>query len=166
MSISSPRDKIVEKALQLALSIVYEQCFSPHSHGFRPSRGCHSALNQVRMEFAHCRWIIESDIRKCFDYINHKILLSIISRKITCPITLELVDSALKAGYIDSMGDSTLVNIIGPVYDPLIGKSKRTPACSVLSPLLCNIYLNEMDMEIQSIINQFNCGKVPRINPK
>ena len=153
LGIRSPRDKVVQKALETTLQLVFDPTFLNTSHGFRPNKGCHSALNQVRMQFAHVHWIIESDIRKCFDRIDHQILLGIISRRISCPITLTLIESAFKAGYIEEIGNNVVANQLG------------TPQGSVLSPLLCNIYLNEMDLKIQSMIEKFNQGKERRINP-
>lgn len=94
LGISSPRDKVVQRALAQALSRVYEPVFLNYSHGFRPGKGCHSALNQVRMQFNHSRWVIESDIRKCFDTIDHETMLKIVQRKINCPKTLNLLHSA------------------------------------------------------------------------
>lgn len=154
VGISSPRDKVVQKALELTLSAVFEPLFSGNSHGFRPKKGCHSALNQVRMQFVQSRWIVQSDIRQCFDRINHLKLLDIMSRRIPCKITLSLVESALKAGYLDSIGEKVVANGTG------------TPQGSVLSPLLCNIYLNEMDKEIERYVNNFARGNIRKANPE
>lgn len=96
--------KVVQRALSMALSIVYEPTFLTniiYSHGFRPNRGCHTALNQVRLQFANCHWVIESDIRKCFDELDHQVMLNLIARKIQCPTTLSLIESAIKAGYLN-----------------------------------------------------------------
>ena len=169
LGIASPREKIVQKALQLALNSVYEPIFVNSSHGYRPSRGCHTALNEIRMKFNGCRWVIESDItsdsrvsslgspsgdRKCFDRIDHKILLGMISKRITCPITLNLINSALKAGYVDDIGNSVIANSLG------------SPQGSILSPLLCNIYLHEFDLFMESLAKDFNSGTERRKNPE
>lgn len=150
LGISSPRDKVVQKALQLCLTAVFEPLFSKNSHGFRPR--CHSALNQVRMQFAHCNWVIESDIRKCFDTIDHKILLQIIKRQIPCETTLRLIESAVEAGYLEDIGEVCIANTVG------------TPQGSVLSPLLCNIFLNELDVEVERITQDFNRGEKCKVN--
>ena len=96
---------------------------------------------------------MESDIRKCFDRINHLKLLEIIERRIPCKTTLNLVESALKAGYLDAIGEKVVANSLG------------TPQGSVLSPLLCNIYLNEMDREIERYISNFEKGARRKQNP-
>lgn len=150
LGIASPRDKIVQKALQLALNSVYEPIFSECSHGFRPHKGCHTALNFVRMKFSGCRWILESDIKKCFDRIDHKRFLEIVSRRVNCPITLGLLSSALKAGYADDLGNVALVNELG------------SPQGSILSPLICNIYMHEMDQFMESFIEEFNSSTTVR----
>jgi len=156
LGIASPRDKIVQKALQLALNSIYEPIFSNCSHGFRSNRGCHSfkALNIVRMKFSGVRWVVESDIKKCFDRIDHNIFLSIVSRRVSCPITLGLLSSALKAGYADDLGNKVLANELG------------SPQGSILSPLICNIYLHEMDVFMESCAKEFDRGKVRRANPE
>ena len=154
ISMASPRDKIVQKALQLALNAIYEPVFHSSSHGFRPHKGCHSALNDVRMHFNACRWILESDIRKCFDRIDHKIFLSIVARRISCPITLALLSSALKAGYADDLGNIVVSNELG------------SPQGSILSPLICNIYLNEFDWFMDGLAKEFRKGSVHRKNPE
>jgi retron-type reverse transcriptase len=127
--------------------------FTNFSHGFRPSKGCHSALNQVRIQFNHCRWVIESDICKCFDTIDHDIFLKIINKKIQCQKTIKLLESALKAGYLESIGESIIRNV------------KGIPQGSILSPLLCNIYLHEMDTYIQKQMAFFCKGTNRKINP-
>ena len=159
-SISSPRDKIVQRAQYRTLSRVYEPVFLNFSHGFRPNKGCHSALHQIRIQFHHCRWVIESDIQKCFDTIDHDILLKIISKKIHCQKTLKLLESAQKAGYLESIGESVLRNTKGA-----FSKAEGTPQGSILSPLLCNIYLHEMDIYIQELMTSFCKGLHRKINP-
>lgn len=153
LGIASPRDKIVQKALQLALNSIYEPVFSDCSHGFRPHRGCLSALNHTRMRFANSRWILESDIRKCFDRIDHQLFLSIVARRVNCPITINLLRSALKAGYMDDLGNKVIANELG------------SPQGSILSPLICNIYLHELDMFMENLMQQFNSGKERSTNP-
>jgi group II intron reverse transcriptase/maturase len=148
LGVGSPRDKVVQKSLQLALVAVFEPLFLSSSHGFRPNRGCHTALNQVRMEFNHSTWVIDADIRKCFDRIDHDILMDIISRRISCKVTLDLIRSAFTAGYFDTVGGGFVANLQG------------TPQGNILSPLLCNIYLHEFDVFMNELIESFNRGDV------
>ena len=168
LGIASPRDKIAQKALQLALNAIYEPIFSNASHGFRPHRGCHSALNSVRMQFSGCRWILESDIRKCFDRIDHQVFLKVVSRRVSCPITLGLLSSALKAGFIDDLGNIVVANELGFIDDLgniVVANELGSPQGSILSPLLCNIYLHEMDVFMEELIKEFNRGSSRRRNP-
>lgn len=144
----------MQKALLLVLTIIFEPTFLKNSHGFRPNRGCHSALNQVRMEFGSCRWVIESDIRKCFDRIDHEVFINILKRRITCSTTIALINTALKAGYFeeDRFGGKVLANSLG------------SPQGSVLSPLFSNIILHEFDVEVMRLAREFTTGKDRRIS--
>jgi group II intron reverse transcriptase/maturase len=153
LGIASPRDKIVQKALQLILEALFEPTFKNCSHGFRPKRGCHTALNQIRMQFHTARWFIETDIRKCFDTIDHNLILHILRKRISCTKTLDLIDSGLKAGYFEEIGNKHFSNEIG------------TAQGNVLSPLLCNIMLNELDTEITRLSETFSKGTQRRTNP-
>ena len=132
LGIASPREKIVLKAIALVLKQLYKPIFSRNSHGFRPQCGCHSALKQVHTQFQKTPWVIERNITKCFDTINHAKLLEILAKKITCKITLKTIRRRLQAGYVDEV---QFVN----------NKEKRTLEENVLRPLLCNIYINELD---------------------
>jgi group II intron reverse transcriptase/maturase len=109
----------------------YEQRFSKHSHGFRPDRSCHSALREIRDFWKGTVWYIEGDIKGCFDNIDHTILLEIIRRDIHDGRLLNLIEGLLKAGYMEDWR----------YHDTLSG----TPQGGIISPLLANIYLNELD---------------------
>jgi retron-type reverse transcriptase len=82
LTIAPPRDKLVQEAMRMILEAVFEPTFSKYSHGFRPGKGCHSALKAVRQDFQPTNWIIEGDISKCFDSIDHAKLMNIIEAKI------------------------------------------------------------------------------------
>ena len=75
LTIAPPRDKLVQEAMRMILEAVFEPTFSDSSHGFRPGRGCHTALKAVRQNFQPSIWIIEGDISKCFDSIDHSKLM-------------------------------------------------------------------------------------------
>jgi retron-type reverse transcriptase len=145
LTIGSPREKIVQKALQLVLTQIFEPTFSDHSHGFRPKRSCLSALKDVERNFRAMKWVIEADLEKCFDSIAHDKLMSILKLSIKCSKTLALIKSALKAGY--SLED----NII---KGELVGTSQG----NVLSPLLCNIFLHKFDEFMEKIIVKYRKG--------
>jgi group II intron reverse transcriptase/maturase len=131
LGISNSREKIVQKAILLVLEAIYEPIFSPHSHGCREAKGNHTALKEIKTKFSGANWIVEADISKCFDNIDHATLLNILKKKIRCEKTLALIKRALACGYIF---EST-------IHRPKIG----IPQGSVVSPILCNIYLDVLD---------------------
>lgn len=141
LTISSPRDKIVQKAIQLVLEPIFEPHFDDNSHGFRPNRGCHTALKQLQSWFHGVTWIVESNIQDCYDSMDHKTLLKIIGKRVRCIKTLALIKKGLECGIINLKTFS---------------KTKvGTPQGSILSPLLCNIYLHELDKEIVTIQEEY-----------
>lgn len=79
LGISSPRDKIVQQAMRIVMEIVLEPKFAETSHGFRPRRGCHTALKEIR-GWAGVPWLLEGDIRSFFDDIDHHVLESLLSK--------------------------------------------------------------------------------------
>lgn len=150
LTIASPRDKIVQKAIQLIMEPVFEKFFLDCSHGFRPNRGTKTAMKYIDAKFQSSHYIIEADFSKAFDSIAHSKLLLIIKETITCEKTLKLIKSGLKAGYIE----------LGELHNNLdIG----TPQGSILSPLLCNIFLHKLDLYIEEIKLEFNTGTKRKI---
>lgn len=140
--ISSPKEKVVQKAIQLALEPVYEPHFLENSHGFRPNKSCHTALEKVKYWFHGVPWIIEADIKKCFDSINHTTLIEILKKKISCVKTLTLIKRVLKSGAID--------------FETFSEMKMGTPQGNILSPLLCNIYLHELDLEMKRLKMEYS----------
>jgi group II intron reverse transcriptase/maturase len=132
LGISDSREKIVQKAILLVLEAIYEPTFSPHSHGSQTNKGNHTALKEIKTKFSGVNWVIEADISKCFDNIDHAILLTTLKKKICCEKTLALIKSALTCGYI----------VKGTTYRPKVG----IPQGSIVSPILCNIYLDTLDL--------------------
>jgi group II intron reverse transcriptase/maturase len=94
-------DKLLQEVLRTLLEAYYEQRFSDRSHGFRPDRGCHSALREIRGKWTGTVWFIEGDIKGCFDNIDHSILLDLIRRDIHDGRLLKLLKDLLEAGYMD-----------------------------------------------------------------
>ena len=94
-------DKLVQEVLRMILEAVYEPVFSHCSHGFRPGKSCHTALNSLKKEFTGVTWFIEGDIRGCFDNIDHHVLVDIINAKIKDARLIKLVWKFLKAGYME-----------------------------------------------------------------
>jgi group II intron reverse transcriptase/maturase len=151
LTIASPRDKIIQKAIQLVVEPLFEESFLDCSHGFRPNKGTRTAMAYIDSKFQSSRYIIEADFSKAFDSIQHKKLVEILKEKITCTKTLSLIHSGLKAGYVE----------FGKLHENL---SVGTPQGSILSPLLCNIYLHKLDLHMEEIKQQHYCGMKHRKN--
>jgi retron-type reverse transcriptase len=95
-------DKVVQDIIRSMLEAYDEPQFSPHSHGFRPYRGCHTALNEVGETWTGTKWFIEGDIKGCFSNIDHTILMQILRANIHDNRFLRLIEGALKAGYCEA----------------------------------------------------------------
>jgi group II intron reverse transcriptase/maturase len=128
-------DKLVQEVLRTLLEAYYEPRFSRSSHGFRPQLGCHTALNTIRKWWTGTVWFIEGDIKGCFDNIDHTILLEIIQRNIHDGRLIRLINGLLKAGYMEEWR-----------YNDTIS---GTPQGGIISPLLANIYLNDLDRFVE-----------------
>nr|YP_010977144.1 hypothetical protein UYH45_mgp21 [Daedalea dickinsii]WNZ34349.1 hypothetical protein [Daedalea dickinsii] len=150
LSVASPRDKIVQEIMRMVLEAVFTPSFSKNSHGFMANRGSHSALRQVYMQFKGVTWIIEGDISKCFDSIDHHKLMNIIENKITDRSFTKLIWKSLKAGYFEFN-----------VYQHSI---TDTPQGSIISPLLCNIFMNQLDQYVEDLASNYDKGIKPRLN--
>jgi group II intron reverse transcriptase/maturase len=152
LGVISPRDKIVQTAMLMVLEAIFEPSFLNTSHGFRPGKSCHTALAQVKNTFSNMCWVVENDISKCYDTINHGLLLDIIKRRIHCEKTLTLIKKLLRNPYKDN----------GRLVYPKTGTFQG----SSLSPLLCNIFLHEFDVYMEDLKRSFNKGNQRRKNPK
>ncbi|HBF8372189.1 group II intron reverse transcriptase/maturase [Clostridioides difficile] len=145
-------DKLIQEAIRMILEAIYEPIFSDYSHGFRPARSCHTALAQIKKEFTGARWFIEGDIKGCFDNINHAVLVEIINQKIKDARFLKLIRSFLKAGYMEDW------------------KYHKTysgcPQGGIISPILANIYLNELDRHVMKIKKEFDVATKARYTPE
>ncbi|MBN9389842.1 MAG: hypothetical protein J0I20_17585 [Chloroflexi bacterium] len=130
--------------LKLILEAIYEPTFSNFSHGFRPHRSCHTALDKIK-KMSGIRWWVEGDIASFFDTVSQTTLLSILSKRITDQRFLHLIEQLLKAGYVEDW------------------KYNRTYSGVVqggnLSPVLANVYLNELDQAVTLKIAEFNKGE-------
>jgi group II intron reverse transcriptase/maturase len=138
-------DKLVQEVMRLLLNAYYEPQFSDHSHGFRPKRGCHTALREIK-KWDGTAWFIEGDISKCFDKLDHQVLLSILRENIHDERFSRLISELLEAGYLEDW----------KYHATLSG----TPQGGVLSPLLANIYLDKLDKYVeQQLIPTYTRGE-------
>lgn len=151
LGVVNPREKIVQKALLVVLENIYEPKFLNSSHGFRPNRGCHSALYELFRNGGNHSWAIEGDISKCFDSIPHSTMLRLINREVSCERTSTLIGKALRAGYKEK----------GRIFKPSLG----TPQGSVLSPFLCNVVLHQFDRYMAKLGKLWRKGETRRMNP-
>ncbi len=129
-------DRVIQQATAQILSLGYERYFSGHSHGFRPNRSCHTAMEQA-LEYlnAGCEWVIDLDIEKYFDTVNHDKLISILRERINDAPTLHLIRSFLKAGVMEE-------GLVSPT-------DEGVPQGGPLSPVLSNVYLDKLDKELE-----------------
>lgn len=137
LGIPSFRDKLLQEAVRMILEAIYEPVFDDHSHGFRPNRSCHTALRQISSDFTGVVWFIEGDITGCFDNIDHEILIDILARKIKDSKFLNVIRQFLKAGYVENWKYNKTYS--------------GTPQGGIVSPILANIYLNELDQKFNEI---------------
>ena len=134
-------DKLIQEVLRMILEAVYEPVFLDCSHGFRPNRSCHTALNKLKYQFAGTKWFVEGDIKSCFDTINHSKLVEFINTKIKDARLIKLIWKLLKAGYIDNWKYSKT--------------HSGSPQGAICSPIFANIYLHELDKYITSLQADF-----------
>ena len=149
LGIPSFDDKLIQEVIRMLLKAVYENSFSDTSHGFRPKRSCHTALQQIQTGFTGVKWFVEGDIKGFFDNINHEILIKILSERIKDERFLRLIRKFLKAGYLEEWR----------FHNTYSG----TPQGGIISPILANIYLDKLDKFMEKLQAEFNCGK--RRNP-
>jgi len=153
LGIAPPRDKVVQEVMRMILEAIYEPTFHDLSHGFRPDRGCHTALKEVRNGWSGVNWIIEGDIKGFFDDIDHSMLIKLLRKRIEDERFLNLIQKALKAGYFE----------FGTFKDTLAG----TPQGSIVSPILANICLHEFDEFVENqVIEAYQKGKSKKRNPE
>ena len=93
--------KLVQEVVRMVLEAIYEGHFEDTSHGFRPHRSCHTALNAVQKTFTGKKWFIEGDIKGFFDNVNHNILIDILKERISDERFIRLIRKFLKAGYLE-----------------------------------------------------------------
>lgn len=152
ISIPSWSDKLVQEVIRMILEAYYEPQFRDSSHGFRPNRGCHTALQWIKRRWRGTKWFIEGDIKACFDTISPDLIIAILSRKIEDKRLLKLIREMLAVGYMEDWQYHATYSGV--------------PQGGVISPLLSNLVLNELDKYVEDIlIPQYTSGKQRRGYP-
>ncbi len=136
LGIPSLRDRIVQRAMLMAMEPIWECDFHSLSYGFRPERSVHHAIRTVKLQLTDCgqargRWIIEGDLSSYFDTVHHNLLMKAIRRRIRDARFMILLWRVIKAGHVDA--------------GLFRAASEGVPQGGVISPLLSNIMLNEFD---------------------
>lgn len=144
-------DKLVAEVVRMLLDAYYDVRFSGHSHGFRPGRGCHTALAEVQRTWSGTHWFIEGDIADCFGSFDHSVMLSVLAEHIYDGRFLQLIERMLKAGYLeDWRWHATL---------------SGTPQGGIASPVLSSVYLDRLDRFVeQELIPEYTRGERRRRN--
>lgn len=142
LGIPSTDDKLVQEVVRMILEAIYEPNFSDNSHGFRPNRSCHTCLGQIKRVYTGTKWFVEGDIKGCFDNIDHHVLIKIVRKRINDESFIELLWKFLRAGYLENWEYHTTYS--------------GAPQGSGVSPILANIYLNELDIFMENLKQEFD----------
>jgi len=152
LGIPNADDKLVQSAVKLVLEQIYEPVFSDSSHGFRAGRSCHTALEQIRRMWTGVVWLVDVDVVGFFDNIDHDILLDLLRKKIDDEDFLKLIKGMLKAGYMEDWTWNATYS--------------GTPQGGVISPLLANVYLHELDKFMGKLRTGYDKGKARAMLPE
>jgi group II intron reverse transcriptase/maturase len=153
LGLPSWSDKLVGEVVRLLLEAYYEPQFSDRSHGYRPNRGCHTALSEVTKRWSGTTWFIEGDIADCFGSLDHDIMVSTLAANIHDGRFLRLLRNMLQAGYLEDW-----------VYHATLSGA---PQGGVVSPLLSNIYLHKLDEFVEHVlIPEYTRGDSRAPNPE
>ncbi|GAA0915433.1 reverse transcriptase/maturase family protein [Virgisporangium aurantiacum] len=145
-------DKLVGEVVRLLLEAYYDVQFSDRSHGFRPGRGCHTALREVANTWTGTTWFIEGDVADCFGSFDHEVMLSTLAESIHDNRFLRLVRTMLTAGYLEDW----------VWHETLSG----APQGGVASPILSSIYLHKLDRFVETVlIPEYTRGRLRARNP-
>jgi group II intron reverse transcriptase/maturase len=145
-------DKLVGEVVRLLLEAYYEPAFSDRSHGFRPRRGCHTALREIAHTWTGTAWFIEGDIADCFGSLDHVVMIKILAEKIHDNRFLRLVRNMLTAGYLEDWTWGATLS--------------GAPQGGVASPVLSSIYLDKLDKFVEEVlIPEYTRGERRARNP-
>jgi len=136
LGIPTVLDRLIQQALNQAMQPIFDLEFSESSYGFRPGRSAHQAVAAAREHVAGGRrWVVDMDLEKFFDRVNHDVLMARVARKVEDKRVLRLIRKCLQAGIMD-----------GGLVSP---RTEGTPQGGPLSPLLSNILLDDLDRELE-----------------
>jgi len=152
LGLPSWSSKVMQEVVRQLLNAYFEPRFSGHSHGFRPGRGCRTALSEIVHGWKGVHWLIEDDISDCFGRLSHEVLLDILSEHIHDNRFLRLIRQMLQAGYLEEWR----------WHETLSG----APQGGVCSPILSNIVLDKLDQFVETVLlPKYNQGKRRARNP-
>lgn len=146
------KDKLVQEVVKMILESIYEPNFSNCSHGFRLNRSCHTALTDLQAKFTGAKWFIEGDIKACFDSFDHHVIIDILRRRIDDEAFISLIWKFLKAGCMEQW-----------TFNKTYCGTQLGSGCS---PILANIYLNELDVYMDEYKQKFDRGDKIKRNPE
>jgi group II intron reverse transcriptase/maturase len=132
------KDKLLQEVVRSILEAYYEPQMSKRSHGFRPGRGCHTALQEIQTTWTGSRWFVEGDIAKFFDTMDHEVLLTILGEKIHDNRFLRFIRHLLESGYLEEWKFNKTLS--------------GCPQGGVISPILSNIYLDKLDQYVEHVL--------------
>lgn len=137
LGIPAVRDRIVQQTLLDTLQPIFDPSFHPSSYGYRPKRSCHDAIKKATMFIREYdrKWVVDMDLSKCFDKLDHEIIIEGVKQKIADGSILELIEKFLKSGVMSN--------------DIWEASELGSPQGGVISPLLANIYLDKFDQEMK-----------------
>jgi group II intron reverse transcriptase/maturase len=135
-------DRLIQQAIAQALNKVFDKGFSANSYGFRPGISAHMAIKAARKHIeAGGRWVVDLDLEKFFDRVNHDKLILLVARKVKDKRVLKLIRKYLESGVLEN--------------GVKVKNEEGTPQGGPLSPLLANIMLDELDKELESRGHKF-----------
>jgi group II intron reverse transcriptase/maturase len=138
-------DKLLQEVIRQLFEAYYEPQFSPHAHGFRAGRGCHTALHEITQHWRGVKWFIEGDICSFYDRMDHTVLLNILREKIHDNRFIRLMENLLRAGYLEEWY----------YHETFSG----VPQGGVISPILSNLVLDKLDKFVeQTLIPMYTRG--------
>lgn len=151
LTLSSPKDKVVQQAMYFVLNAIYEPSFLDASHGLRPNRSTHTALKSIKSKFQGVRWCIEADIESNFPSVSHGILLNLLRKRISCAKFLALIKNSIKMSFVED----------GTFKESHKGLFQK----NIISPILNNVYLHELDVFMDRLCDEFTSGNQQRKSP-